>query len=53
VQDINAHGAAGDASIATAEKGRKTIDFAAERLVEVLAEIERAPLSWLDNQPAW
>ncbi|MFD1198693.1 creatininase family protein [Brucella gallinifaecis] len=53
VQDINSYGAAGDASIATAEKGRKTIDFAAQRLVEVLAEIERVPLSWLDNQPAW
>ncbi|OYR14735.1 creatininase family protein [Brucella thiophenivorans] len=53
MQDINPSGAAGNATLATAEKGRKTIDFAAERLVEVLAEIERAPLSWLDNQPAW
>lgn len=53
IQDINPHGAAGDASIATAEKGRKTIDFAADRLVEVLTEIERAPLSWLDSKPAW
>lgn len=52
-QDINPHGAAGDASIATAEKGRKTIDFAADRLVEAIAEIERAPMSWLDNDPAW
>jgi creatinine amidohydrolase len=53
IQDINPYGAAGDATLATAEKGRATIDYAAERLVEVLAEIERAPLSWLDNQPAW
>lgn len=53
IQDINPYGAAGDASIATAEKGRKTIDFAAGRLVELLSEVERAPLSWLDNQPAW
>lgn len=53
IQDINPHGAAGDASAATAEKGRKTIDFAADRLVELLAEIERAPLSWLDNKTAW
>ncbi len=53
IQDINPHGAAGNASAATAEKGRKTIDFAADRLVELLAEIERAPLSWLDNKTAW
>lgn len=53
IQDINPHGAAGDASAATAGKGRKTIDFAADRLVELLAEIERAPLAWLDNKTAW
>ncbi|GAA5542701.1 MULTISPECIES: creatininase family protein [Brucella/Ochrobactrum group] len=53
MQDINAYGAAGNASIATAEKGRKTIDFAADRLIEALGEIERAPLSWLDKNPAW
>lgn len=53
MHDINPYGAAGNATLATAEKGRKTIDFAADRLVEALAEIERAPLSWLDNKPAW
>ncbi len=53
MHDINAHGAAGDASLATAAKGRMTIDFAADRLVEVLDEVQRAPLSWLDNAPAW
>lgn len=53
IQDINPCGAAGDASAATAEKGRKTIDFAADRLVELLAEIERAPLSWLENKISW
>lgn len=53
IQDINPHGAAGDASAATAEKGRRTVDFATDRLVELLAEIERAPLSWLDNKTAW
>lgn len=52
-QDLNPHGACGDASAATAEKGRRTIDFAAHKLAEVLAEIERAPLTWLDNKPAW
>lgn len=53
MHDINPHGAAGNASIATAEKGRRTIDFCANRLAEALAEIERAPLSWLENNPAW
>ncbi len=53
MHDINPHGAAGNATLATAGKGRRTIDFAADRLVEALDEIERAPLSWLDNQPAW
>lgn len=52
-QDINPFGAAGDATIATAEKGRATIDFAADKLVELLDEVERVPLTWLDNQPAW
>lgn len=52
-QDMNPQGACGDASAATAEKGRRTIDFAADRLVELLAEVERAPLSWLDNKPGW
>ncbi|MBI1621697.1 creatininase family protein [Aquamicrobium zhengzhouense] len=53
MHDMNPYGAAGNALAATAEKGRKTIDFAADRLVEVLEEIQRAPLSWLDNTPAW
>jgi creatinine amidohydrolase len=52
-QDLNPEGACGNASAATAEKGRLTLDFAAERLVELLAEVERAPLSWLDNRPGW
>jgi creatinine amidohydrolase len=52
-QDLNPQGACGNASAATAEKGRQTIAFAAERLAQLLAEIERAPLSWLDNKPAW
>lgn len=52
-QDINPYGAAGNATLATAEKGRATIDYAAEKLVELLDEVERVPLTWLDNQPAW
>lgn len=53
VQDLNPEGAAGNASAATAAKGRASIDFVAARFVEFLAEVDRAPLSWLDNEPAW
>lgn len=53
IQDMNPHGAAGNAAAATVEKGRLTIAHAADRLVELLAEVERAPLSWLQNDPAW
>lgn len=52
-QDLNPHGACGDASRATAEKGRKVIDHVARRLVDLLVEVDRAPLNWLANQPAW
>jgi creatinine amidohydrolase len=51
--DLNPLGAAGDATIATAEKGRKVVDYVSDRLVELLVEIDRAPLSWFDNEPAW
>src|SRR5579871_3844844 len=51
--DLNPLGAAGDATIAKADKGKKVIDFVSDRLVELLAEIDRAPLSWLANEPAW
>jgi creatinine amidohydrolase len=52
-QDLNPMGAAGDATIATAEKGKKVVEWDSDRLVELLVEIDRAPLSWLDNEPAW
>ena len=51
--DLNPLGAAGNATIATADKGHKVVDYVSDRLVELLKEIDRAPLSWLDNEPAW
>lgn len=51
--DLHPKGASGNAAAATPEKGRETLAFAADRLVELLAEVERAPLSWLENKPAW
>lgn len=53
VQDMSPFGACGNAAAASAAKGHATLDFAADRLVDLLAEIERAPLTWLDNKPAW
>ena len=42
--DINPSGAVGDASLATAEKGRKIAEHNVAGMLEVLAEIERMPL---------
>ena len=42
--DINPGGAVGDASIATAEKGREIAEHNVASMLEVLAEIERMPL---------
>lgn len=45
-QDLNAEGACGEAHLATAEKGRATLDFAVARLVEAMAEIDALPPDW-------
>lgn len=42
--DINPSGAVGDASIATAEKGRQIAEHNVAGMLEVLVEIERMPL---------
>ncbi|MCX7568124.1 creatininase family protein [Sulfitobacter sp. F26169L] len=52
-QDLHPAGACGDASIATAQKGRETLDYVTDRLVEVFAEIDRADPAWLNNEPEW
>ncbi len=46
-QDLHPSGAAGDASQADPEKGRQLLDHAAGRLVAVLRDLRRAPLSLL------
>jgi creatinine amidohydrolase len=43
-QDVNPHGAAGNALLATPEKGRALVDNAAERFAQLLAEVSRYPL---------
>ncbi|MBO9648059.1 MAG: creatininase family protein [Variovorax sp.] len=53
MHDINPAGAAGDATRATAAKGKAVLDHVGQRFVELLHEVDRFPLERLDNQPAW
>jgi creatinine amidohydrolase len=46
-QDVHPSGAAGDASLATAEKGKATAEFQAAGFVELLADVARFPLATL------
>jgi creatinine amidohydrolase len=46
-QDVHPSGAAGDASLATAEKGRLTAAFQAKGFVELLDDVVRFPLARL------
>ena len=47
MQDVNPHGAAGDAAAATAEKGQAVVDAAAQQLVRLLLEVADLPLATL------
>jgi creatinine amidohydrolase len=51
MQDYNPMGAAGNAAIATADKGRVVIEAAGRRLAEMLAEIAALPLATLVDRP--
>lgn len=51
MQDLNPMGAAGNARLATAQKGRAVVDDAAARLVDVLREFASIPLSTAVNEP--
>lgn len=53
MQDLNPEGAAGDATQASAEKGRAIVDFVAGRFVELLGEVDRFDLALLGRDPAW
>lgn len=44
-QDLNPHGACGDAAAADAARGAKIVDHYARRFVQLLREIDRFPLS--------
>lgn len=49
-QDLHPSGAAGDPREADAERGRQCVDYAAGRLVTLLEEVSRLPLSWLKSE---
>lgn len=50
-QDLHPSGASGDATAADADKGARLLDHAAERLVTLLNDLRRAPLSLLRHHP--
>jgi creatinine amidohydrolase len=52
MQDYNPLGAAGNATLATAEKGAAVVDAAARQLALMLQEIAALPLSTLVERPA-
>ncbi len=52
-QDLNPLGACGDASRASADKGRAVIDHVSDRFVELLHEVDRFDPARLANAPAW
>jgi creatinine amidohydrolase len=50
-QDLHASGAMGDASTATAEKGKAAVEFGARAFVELLGEVDRFDLARLKQGP--
>jgi creatinine amidohydrolase len=50
-QDLNASGAVGDATLATAQKGEAALEHGAKAFVELLREIDRFDLSRLREGP--
>lgn len=50
-QDVNPAGAVGNAALARAEHGARSIDWAGERLAVLLGEIAAYPLSALKDKP--
>ncbi|MGX1169418.1 creatinine amidohydrolase [Bradyrhizobium sp. USDA 372] len=51
MQDINPKGACGNAALADAERGRAAVERAAGRLIKLIAEVERYPLSRIRPDP--
>lgn len=50
-QDLHASGAVGNAAAGTAEAGGAAVEHGARAFVEMLADVARFPLDWLDPGP--
>jgi creatinine amidohydrolase len=50
MQDYNPHGAAGNASAATALKGQALVDASGRALAQLLTEIDQLPPTTLSEQ---
>ena len=48
-QDLNTNGACGNAKLATAEKGKITLEFVCEKLLQVFDEIEQFPNEFISD----
>jgi creatinine amidohydrolase len=46
-EDNHPEGVAGEAHLATAEKGRQAVDFQTDRFIELLEDVTRFPLAQL------
>jgi creatinine amidohydrolase len=53
MQDYNANGAVGNASAATADKGRSVLDAAGRALAQLLKEIDQLPVDTLTQRTAF
>jgi creatinine amidohydrolase len=51
-QDLGPHGTVGDASIATAEKGRTTVAHLTDRMIELLQDVHAFDIEQLYSPPA-
>jgi creatinine amidohydrolase len=50
-QDLHASGAAGDATIASADKGERLLDHGARAFCELLADVDKFDVKTLSNAP--
>jgi creatinine amidohydrolase len=50
-QDYNPQGACGNASLASAEKGRAVVEAAGQKLAQLLQEVSQLPMSTLVDRP--
>ena len=53
MQDYNPQGAAGNAALASADKGGAVVEAAGRQLAQLLQEVAQVPLSTLVDRPQW